>query len=66
MHWPVAFAKQDPYNPFPTDENGEAITVDIPIVQTWKAMENLVKIGKARSIGVSNFSPTKLDEILAR
>ena len=32
---------------------------------TWKIMESYVKEGKIRSIGVSNFNPTHLEELLS-
>lgn len=35
---------------------------DIP--KTWRAMETLYDSGKARAIGVSNFSPKKLGDLL--
>lgn len=38
------------------------ITSDIP--STWKAMEALYDSGKARAIGVSNFSTKKLGDLL--
>lgn len=31
---------------------------------SWKAMEDLQKEGKIRAIGVSNFTPTQIDELL--
>jgi len=34
-------------------------------VETWKAMEKILKDGKARSIGVSNFTIRHLEELLA-
>ena len=34
-------------------------------VPTWQAMENSVKNGKARAIGLSNFSITELKDVLA-
>jgi alcohol dehydrogenase (NADP+) len=62
MHWPVAFK--------PGDENmprvdGKMQITDIDYVDTYKAMENLVKGGKAKAIGVSNFSPMELGRLLA-
>jgi 2,5-diketo-D-gluconate reductase A len=33
-------------------------------ISTWKSFEKLVKAGKARSIGVSNFKPAHLDRLL--
>jgi L-glyceraldehyde reductase len=34
------------------------------VVDTWKAMEALVQKGKVRSIGVSNFTQTKIEALL--
>ena len=57
MHWPVRMKKGSvgakPENLLP---------VDIP--STWKAMEALHDSGKARAIGVSNFSTKKLADLL--
>lgn len=35
---------------------------ETPMEETARAMENLLKSGKIRAIGVSNFSPTQMDE----
>jgi len=51
IHWPV------------TGNVGDA--VQPPIRETWEAMECLVKDGLVRSIGVSNFSSKKLQDILS-
>lgn len=37
---------------------------NITIVDTWKALERMVDLKLTRSIGVSNFNPTEIDEIL--
>lgn len=47
IHWPVA-----------TGNEGDALSPTIE--ETWTAMEALVKSGKVRSVGVSNFSARKL------
>ncbi|CAN8284882.1 unnamed protein product, partial [Cochlearia groenlandica] len=53
MHWPIKMKKDSigvkPENFLPVD-----------IFSTWKAMETLYDSGKARAIGVSNFSTKKL------
>ncbi|KAM7464031.1 hypothetical protein LguiA_032152 [Lonicera macranthoides] len=58
IHWPVRLKKGsvglNPENLMPTD-----------IPSTWKAMEALYDSGKARAIGVSNFSSKKLADLLA-
>lgn len=57
IHWPVRMKKGSvgfvPENLAP---------VDIP--STWRAMEALYDSGKARAIGVSNFSAKKLEDLL--
>ncbi|PVH69975.1 Aldo/keto reductase [Cadophora sp. DSE1049] len=64
IHWPQSYVKQTPYTAFPVDQNGNTITIDVPIASTWRAMETLVIAGKARSIGVSNFFQPELEQLL--
>ena len=57
MHWPVSMKKGS------VGFKHENLTqTDIP--STWKAMEALYDSGKARAIGVSNFSSKKLGDLL--
>ncbi|CAH2058884.1 unnamed protein product [Thlaspi arvense] len=57
IHWPVSLKKES-LMPKP-----ETLTKpDLP--STWKAMESLYHSGKARAIGVSNFSSKKLQDLL--
>ncbi|CAN4116046.1 unnamed protein product [Withania somnifera] len=57
MHWPVSMKSGSvdfkPENLIPTN-----------ITSTWKAMEEVYDSGKARGIGVSNFSTKKLGDLL--
>lgn len=66
IHWPVSFVKpSDPKLRFPIDPKDDGVhVIDVPIEETWKALEALVEKGKARSIGVSNFNKEKTEEIL--
>ena len=57
VHWPVTMTKGAGYGP------QSIIPSDIPA--TWAAMEKLYDAGKARAIGVSNFSSKKLADLLA-
>ena len=57
VQWPVSLKKE---SPMPTPE--KLTKPDLPI--TWKAMEALYNSGKARAIGVSNFSSKKLQDLL--
>lgn len=58
IHWPVRMKKGS--IGFKPENLG--IPTDIPA--TWKAMEALYDSGKARAIGVSNFSSKKLGDLL--
>ncbi|GAA5981885.1 hypothetical protein JCM11641_001931 [Rhodosporidiobolus odoratus] len=65
IHWPVAFvAEGEPtQNLFPKEGNEVKIDDKTSIVDTWKAIVELKKGGKVKSIGVSNFSPKMIDAI---
>ncbi|XP_078179013.1 NADPH-dependent aldo-keto reductase, chloroplastic-like isoform X1 [Carex rostrata] len=56
IHWPFRVKKGSSISP----EN--FVNPDIPA--TWKAMEKLYDSGKARAVGVSNFSSKKLEDLL--
>ncbi|ETS78689.1 hypothetical protein PFICI_08542 [Pestalotiopsis fici W106-1] len=65
IHWPVAFQKaSDESERFPVNPVTEQIDViDVPISETWAAMEALVNKGKVRTIGVSNFTRNKIEDL---
>lgn len=50
----------DDVNLFPTGPDGNTLADNVDYIDTWKSLENLVKTGRVRSIGVSNF---KIDEV---
>ncbi|PSQ85810.1 MAG: aldehyde oxidoreductase [Bacteroidetes bacterium QH_2_63_10] len=61
MHWPVALTRgtdmpESPDDFVPLD--------DVPLSETWAAMEELVDEGLARHIGVSNFNVPKLRRLM--
>lgn len=66
VHFPVAFFKPaDRKMRFPLDPKDDGVhVIDVPIEETWKAMEALVKKGKVRSIGVSNFTKERIEDML--
>ncbi len=61
VHWPIAF------NPevIGPREGSDYITLDeIPVIETWRGMEDALKAGLTKHIGVSNFSVKKLEELI--
>lgn len=49
MHWPVA------------QKSGKT---EIGYIETWHAMESLLDTNKVRNIGVSNFSPSQMKDLI--
>lgn len=49
---------------FPKDDSGKVLTGTADYVDTYKAMEECQKKGKARAIGVSNFSQGEMERLL--
>ncbi|KAJ9622787.1 D-xylose reductase [Taxawa tesnikishii (nom. ined.)] len=59
VHFPIALKYVDPsvrYPPGWTDENDKVTESNAPLKDTWKAMEELVDDGLAKSIGISNYN----------
>lgn len=60
IHWPVAFKKgvgmaQSPEELLSLEE--------MPLLETWRALEETQKAGLTRHLGVSNFGPEKLKNL---
>jgi alcohol dehydrogenase (NADP+) len=61
MHWPVALKENAPF-PYRAED---MIDIDeIPLQETWEAMEDCHQKGLTRHIGVSNFNIKNLKKIL--
>ncbi|KAJ2394579.1 hypothetical protein GGI05_001976 [Coemansia sp. RSA 2603] len=59
IHWPFALKPEcETMNPTADDLD------NVPIMDTWRAMEALVDSGKVRSIGVSNFNKSILEKMI--
>ncbi len=54
IHWPVAFVPGE----------GTKIDKETTIVDTWRALENLVRANLTRHIGISNFARRDVETIL--
>lgn len=64
MHWPVAFEHTNE-TLTPLDPVTKRFRIaDVPVSATWAALEKLVRAGKIHSIGVSNFTIAKTEELL--
>lgn len=62
VHWPVAQRKGKRY----PRNSGDLISLEeLPLIDTWHAMEDCVRRGLIKHIGVSNFSAHKLQQLLA-
>ncbi|KAN0084071.1 NADP-dependent oxidoreductase domain containing protein [Tylopilus felleus] len=65
IHWPVALNPNGNHPVFPTRPNGNRdVDESRDLRATWKDMEAMVKKGKVKSIGASNFSQMMLEKIL--
>ena len=62
IHWP--FGYQEGGELFPKNDKGEILLSDIDFLETWKEMEECVKLGLVKSIGVSNFNSEQIERIL--
>jgi diketogulonate reductase-like aldo/keto reductase len=64
IHTPFAFRPGDEQDP--KDERGRVIyDSGVTLVETWRALERLVDDGQCKSIGLSDISLEKLQEIVA-
>lgn len=61
IHWPFGFKVGTSYWPL---GDGPHTYSDIDYIETWEAMEDCVKQGLTKSIGVSNFNSEQIDRLL--
>ena len=64
IHWPVSFPFESSSNFYPKSPNGQFLVEKRDLCETWKALEDMVDEGLATNIGVCNFLPRELDQIL--
>lgn len=62
MHWPSPFARGPKL--MEKGEDGKIKTGDTDYIDTYKAMEKCFKSGKAKAIGISNFSKAEVQRLL--
>lgn len=61
IHWPVA-VKEGVH--FAKEKSDYYTFEELPLSETWNAMQEVHKVGMTKHIGVSNFNQEKLSEIL--
>lgn len=59
VHWPVSLKSWVDY-PVPREEDFEPFDME----NTWSGMERCLEMGLCKSIGVSNFSSRKIEELI--
>ncbi|PWN88137.1 Aldo/keto reductase [Acaromyces ingoldii] len=66
IHWPVAFDSGDDLQKLMPSDDDKFAKLDLKTtcVDTWKALIELQKKGRVRSIGVSNFTQSMLEGII--
>jgi D-xylose reductase len=67
IHFPVALEYVDPKDSYPSgwaNLKGKVVQSKASIQETWEAMESLVDLGLAKTIGVSNFQGALLIDLL--
>ncbi len=70
IHWPLALKYVDPKIKYPTyfygaNESAKKVEFeDVPLYKTWEALELLVSKGIAKSIGLSNYTPALVNDVL--
>jgi len=66
IHWPIAL-EPGMGSLFPVDENQVSVmdTKSPSFAETWGVLEKLVKSGKCKNIGLSNFNIAQIEEVLS-
>ncbi|KAJ5297842.1 hypothetical protein PENANT_c012G03533 [Penicillium antarcticum] len=62
IHWPVAWKRGEEL--FPKDDGVPVMQHDVGLMDTWKAMEQVLKTGKTKAIGVSNCDKYEMERLV--
>jgi aldehyde reductase len=62
IHFPMSYFEDG--GMVPMDENGKMKYSNIDYLETWKALEDAVKAGKVKSIGLSNFNSKQIQRVI--
>ncbi|XP_011700806.1 PREDICTED: aldose reductase-like [Wasmannia auropunctata] len=64
IHWPMSFA-ENADGIIPVDKSGNPMFGHEDFLDTWRGMEECVRLGLTRSIGLSNFNSEQIDRVLS-
>jgi len=65
IQFPIGFQYVDHHEMIPLESDGKVILDNkIHLEAVWKAMEHEVRVGRAKSIGVSNFNEAQMERLL--
>ena len=67
VHWPMAYQEGGELFPKDPTAGGEPrilLADEIDYLETWRALEQCVRDGKVRSIGLSNFNTAQIRRII--
>ncbi|ODV63239.1 trifunctional aldehyde reductase/xylose reductase/glucose 1-dehydrogenase (NADP(+)) [Ascoidea rubescens DSM 1968] len=69
IHFPISFKFvpfEEKYPPgfYCGNENGDFEFENIPVLDTWRALENLVDQGLIKSLGISNFTGVLIEDLI--
>ena len=64
IQWPMGFQENCGIEPFPRDSSGNIIYSDVHYLETYNAIEEYVRMGTIKNIGVCNFNIEQLQDIL--
>lgn len=65
IHWPLSFETDVHGKPL-TASNGKKVLTGTPIEEIWYKMNEMVTKGKAKAVGVSNFTKARLQSLIER
>ncbi|CAG2109814.1 unnamed protein product [Medioppia subpectinata] len=63
VHWPMSFKQVDD-TLWPTGADGQIIEGNIDYIEAYKGLEDCVKAGLVKSIGISNFTRDQVQRLL--
>jgi len=63
MHTPLPCKPNDDLTDAVQDADGKLIPIEVPILDTWRVLEEHYKAGVLKSIGISNFNARQIKEL---